>query len=286
MRIFILVLFFLLSHTCFAGKLKILSRLAPLLSESSGLIVFTDSTWLTINDGNNEPIVFEINIKGKIVSQTTFLNAENFDWEELQIDKAGFIYIGDIGNNKQSRNSLTIYKFHRDDIGSEKVSTQQIHFYYPDQNHFPPKRSDRNYDSEAFLVQRDSIFIFTKDWSKPFNGISNIYFVPNSPGRYAAVFLRGFQTNSNSPYRDAVTSVCWFGSDILLLSYGAIYLINDAMQLLHTPNFVQSKRFIFKRLKQFEAIAASPDGKIYLTTEKHRLLGRAKLYLWTGTEKK
>lgn len=286
MRIFFVFLSLFFVNSSFAQRMKVLTRLAPELNESSGLLVFSDSTWLTINDSGNEAIIFEVNGKGRVVSKTSFANATNFDWEELQFDQLGNIYIGDIGNNNQSRNGLTLYKFHRDQIGKSDVVVEKIDFYYPEQLRFPPKRSERNYDAEAFLVQRDSIFIFTKDWSKPFNGISKIYYVPNKPGRHTAILLRTFQTNNISPYRDAITGVCWMGKDILILAYGAIYHIKDVHQLLHTTNFVQSKKYVFKKLKQFEAIATSADGKIYITTEKHRILGRAKLYLWTGMEKR
>jgi hypothetical protein len=286
MRIFFIFLFLFFANNYFAQRMKVLTRLDAELNESSGLLVFTDSTWLTINDSGNPAVLYEINNRGKVVSRTTFANVNNFDWEELQMDHHGNIYIGDIGNNKQSRNGLTIYKFHKSKIGQIDVHTEAIDFYYPEQLYFPPKKSERNFDAEAFVVQRDSIFIFTKDWSKPFNGISKIYYVPNKSGRYAATLLRTFQTNNISPYRDAITGACWLGNDILILAYGAIYHIKDVHQLLHTTNFVQSKKYIFKKLKQFEAIAASADGKIYITTEKHRVLGRAKLYLWSGMEKK
>jgi hypothetical protein len=286
MRIFFVFLSLFFVNSSFAQRMKVLTRLAPELNESSGLLVFSDSTWLTINDSGNDAVIFEVNGTGRVVSATTFANAQNFDWEELQFDQLGNIYVGDIGNNNQSRNGLTLYKFHRDQIGKSDVVVEEIDFYYPEQLRFPPKRSERNFDAEAFLVQRDSIFIFTKDWSKPFNGISKIYYVPNKPGRHAATLLRTFQTNNISPYRDAITGVCWLGRDILILAYGAVYHIKDVHQLLHTTNFVQSKKYIFKKLKQFEAIATSADGKIYITTEKHRILGRAKLYLWSGMEKR
>jgi hypothetical protein len=286
MRIFFVFLCIFFVSISFAQRMKVLTRLAPELNESSGLLVFSDSTWLTINDSGNDAVIFEVNGTGRVVSATTFANAQNFDWEELQFDQLGNIYVGDIGNNNQSRNGLTLYKFHRDQIGKSDVVVEEIDFYYPEQLRFPPKRSERNFDAEAFLVQRDSIFIFTKDWSKPFNGISKIYYVPNKPGRHAATLLRTFQTNNISPYRDAITGVCWYGNDILILAYGAIYHIKDVQQLLHTSNFVQSKKYIFKKLKQFEAIATSADGKTYITTEKHRILGRAKLYLWSGMEKR
>jgi hypothetical protein len=286
MRILFSLLVLFSANALFAQRIKVLTRLGNALNETSGLLVFTDSTWLTINDSGNTAVVYEIDSRGNIVSQTTFANADNFDWEELQSDHLGNIYIGDLGNNNQSRNGLTIYKFQQDQVGKVDVVVEEINFYYPEQMRFPPKKSERNFDAEAFLVQRDSIFIFTKDWSKPFTGISKIYYVPNKPGRHAAILLRTFQTNNISPYRDAITGACWYGNDILILTYGAIYHIKDVQQLLHTTNFVQSKKYVFKKIKQFEAIAAGADGKIYITTEKHRILGRAKLYLWSGMEKK
>lgn len=286
MRFLFIFSIFAFATNVFAQRMQVLLRLASEQVETSGLLVFSDSSWLMINDSGNEPVVYEINKQGRVVSRTTFVNASNFDWEELQSDHLGNIYIGDIGNNNQSRNGLTIYKFHRDQIGLSDVVVDTIAFYYPEQLFFPPKKSERNFDAEAFLVQRDSIFIFTKDWSKPFTGVSKVYYVPNKPGRFSATLLRSFQTNNISPYRDAITGVCWYGGEILILTYGAIYHVKDVHQLLHTTNFVQMKKYAFKKLKQFEAIAASSDGKIYITTEKHRLLGRAKLYLWTGMEKK
>jgi hypothetical protein len=202
------------------------------------------------------------------------------------MDAQGFLYIGDIGNNGHNRNQLTIYKFHRNFIGKANVETDAIHFYYEDQLQFPPKAAERNFDAEAFLVQRDSLFIFSKDWSKPFTGDSKLYYVPNVPGRHAAKLLRKFNTHNTANFRDAVTGVCWFGNEILLLTYSSIYHIKDTHELLHTDHFVQSKRYLFRKVKQFEALALGLDGKVYVTAERHRYLGRAKMYLWTGMEKK
>lgn len=270
----------------FSQRLKVVHALSKDLSETSGLVAFTDSTFLTINDSGNKPEVYEINRMGNIVSTTTFLYAQNFDWEELQMDAQGFVYIGDIGNNGHNRNQLTIYKFHRDLVGKTNVDTEAIHFYYEDQLQFPPKATERNFDAEAFLVQGDSLFIFSKDWSKPFTGDSKLYYVPNVPGRHTAQLLRKFKTHDTANFRDAVTGVCWFGNEILLLTYSSIYHIKDTHELLHTDHFVQSKRYLFRKVKQFEAIALGLDGKVYLTAERHRYLGRAKMYLWTGMEKK
>ena len=286
MRFFLSILAFLFFSPLIAQKLKVVVALNKNLAESSGLIAFTDSTFLTLNDGGNPAALHEIAKSGGIISTTTFSNAVNFDWEELQIDKNGFIYIGDIGNNKHARNQVTIYKFHRSAVGQQNVATEAIHFYYEDQLSFPPQSNMRNFDAEAFLVQGDSLFVFSKDWSKPFTGLSKLYFVPNKPGRHTALLVNKFHTNDVANFRDAVTGVCWFGNEILLLTYSGIYRIKDTHELLHTDHFVQSKHFWFRRVKQFEAIALGLDGKFYLTAERHRYLGRAKMYLWTGMEKK
>lgn len=286
MRFFLSFLAFLFFSPLIAQKMKVVVALNKTLAESSGLIAFTDSTLLTLNDGGNPAALYEITKSGVVISTTTFSNAFNFDWEELQIDKNGFIYIGDIGNNKHSRNQVTIYKFHRSAVGQQNVVTEAIHFYYEDQLSFPPQSNMRNFDAEAFLVKNDSLFVFSKDWSKPFTGNSKLYYVPNKPGRHTALLVNKFHTNDVANFRDAVTGVCWFGDEILLLTYSGIYHVKDVSELLYTNHFVQSKRYRFRRVKQFEAIAAGRDGKVYVTAERHRILGRAKLYLWTGMEKK
>jgi hypothetical protein len=286
MRFFVTILGFLCVNSLLAFNLKRLLHIDPVLKENSGLLVFTDSSFLLVNDGGNKAIVYEINFSGKIVSMTTFSNASNVDWEELQIDEKGFIYIGDIGNNAQNRSSLHIYKFHRDEIGKKNVKTERIDFYYPEQDFFPPAKSSRHYDAEAFFVKGDSIIVLTKDWSKPFKGISKVYYIPNAPGRYAASFIRIFYTHALATFRDGVTGCCLFKDGILILTYSSIYHIVD-WKMLITPHVeIPSQRFRFRRVKQFEAIAADPLGNVYVSAEKHRLLGRPKLYLWNGMEKK
>jgi len=286
MRYLVSFLGILFLTSAFSQRLKVLSALPRDLSETSGLVAFTDSTFLTINDSGNKAAVYQINTAGQVVNITTFSTAKNFDWEEIQIDAQGFVYVGDIGNNSHSRNQLTIYKFHQDKIGKDSVATEEIHFYYEDQLTFPPPITHKNFDSEAFLVRGDSLFVFSKDWSQPFTGNSKLYYVPNKPGRHTALLVNKFHTNDVANFRDAVTGVCWFGDEILLLTYSGIYHVKDVSELLYTNHFVQSKRYRFRRVKQFEAIAAGRDGKVYVTAERHRILGRAKLYLWTGMEKK
>jgi len=265
-----------------AQKLKVSAKLEKKLHEISGMVFLSDSTLLCLNDGGNAAEIHEVNLSGKILRTTTFSNANNFDWEELQRDSKGFIYIGDIGNNKHARNQLSIYKFHESQLGQSQVETEVIHFYYEDQQHYPPREQERNFDAEAFLVQGDSLFIFSKDWSKPFQGNSKVYYVPNKPGKHKAIQINTFKTNNTANFRDGVTGICWMPGGLAILTYSAVYLIRDVDELLKSDHFVQSKKFRIFRIKQFESIAVNSQGVLYIATERHRILGKAKLYKWEG----
>lgn len=283
--------FFTIFATCFVGalfafNLKRLLHIDAELKENSGLVVFSDTSFLLVNDSGNNAMVYEMNFSGKIVSTTTFSNATNVDWEELQMDHKGFIYIGDIGNNNQNRSTLHIYKFHRDEIGKRNVTTERIDFYYPEQTFFPPAKTARFYDAEAFFVKGDSIILLTKDWSKPFKGVSKVYYIPNEQGRFSAALIKVFYTNGWATFRDGITGCCRYKNGLLILTYSSVYLVDDLQKLL-TPHLeTPSHRYLFRRVKQFEAIAADEQGNIYISAEKHRLLGRPKLYLWNGMVKK
>jgi hypothetical protein len=224
-----------------------------------------------------------VNRSGRVVGETSFANAKNHDWDELQMDAKGFIYIGDIGNNMQDRNLLTIYKFHRAEIGKKNVRTERIDFFYPEQE-FPPKKTERHYDAEAFFVMGDSLIVLTKDWSKPFTGYAKVHYVPNFAGRHKAEFLNAFFTRGIATIRDGVTGCAIYKNGLLILTYSAVYYLANRTDILQNIGVIQLQRFPFRRVKQFEAIAVDDNGVVYISAEKHRVLGRSKLYLWTGME--
>ena len=270
----------------YSQSLKKVAALPSLLKESSGLVSYTDTSFLTINDSGGEAIVYEISVSGKITSKTTFKNAQNIDWEEITIDSSGFVYIGDIGNNLNQRNNLTIYKFPASYVGNRDVSCEEIHFYYPEQQSFPPDKNDLHYDAEAFLVWGDEIIIFTKCRTVPFTGQTRIYAVPNLPGRHDAVWINSLVIGTKSWISHAVTGVCRFNNGIALLTYSDWYEIKqfDPRSSFWKNGNVTKNRLPFYR--QREAITQGIDGKLYITDEKHPLLGGGNLYKWIGKDEK
>jgi len=284
---FIAIVFVFVSFSIgYSQSLKKLSSLPAILNESSGLISYTDTSFLTINDSGGQAIVYEIGKTGKIASKTTFKNAENFDWEEITIDTNGYVYIGDIGNNLNQRNNLTIYRFPITAIGSRDVTCEEIHFYYPEQQSFPPDKNDLHYDAEAFLVWGDEIIIFTKCRTVPFTGQTRIYAVPNLPGRHDAVWINSLVIGTKSWISHAVTGVCRFNNGIALLTYSDWYEIKqfDPRSSFWKNGNVTKNRLPFYR--QREAITQGIDGKLYITDEKHPLLGGGNLYKWIGKDEK
>ena len=100
------------------------------LSEISGLEFLNDSTLVAINDGGNEPLIYLLDLKGKVQGVVKVENAQNRDWEDLAIDDE-HLYIGDFGNNVNNRRDLVIYKVKIADIIAKKsVQAEQITFNY------------------------------------------------------------------------------------------------------------------------------------------------------------
>ncbi|WP_369828775.1 hypothetical protein [Flavobacterium sp. 1] len=62
------------------------------------------------------------------------------------------MYIGDFGNNDNTRKDLAIYKIDQSNLQGESANVAYtISFDYPEQTEFPPKKKDLMFDVEAFL---------------------------------------------------------------------------------------------------------------------------------------
>lgn len=48
----------------------------------------------------------------------------------------------------------------------------KVSFYYPEQRTFPPEKTEKFYDAEAFFLVGDHFYLITKNRSKGFGGNS------------------------------------------------------------------------------------------------------------------
>jgi len=154
--------------------------------ESSGIIFFDSLLW-TFNDSRNDPILYGLDLGAGDIHKTLHLtNANNIDWEDIAQD-SNFIYIGDFGNNRGSRQDLCIYRLSKKDIVKEsdeqEIPSEKINFFFQDQEDFTNNYRNTPFDCEAFLFDGDSLILFSKDWV---DQRSTVYKLPVLPGTYQA----------------------------------------------------------------------------------------------------
>ncbi len=275
MRLLLLVLVFSsISSAILGQKLIRVGTLPNQISESSGLVFYNDTLLITHNDSGDKPLLYFINLKGKLVGQVLVENASNTDWEDICTDNQGNLYIGDIGNNNNNRKDLKIYKVNMNQLlGKEKVMAELISFSYPEQKSFPPSDSLLNFDAEGITFQNDSLLLFTKCRATPFHGYSYCYKLPATPGKYLARKSFELFIGTKGFMKDAVTSATICKDKLYLLTYNRflIYHYQQGKWLYQEQHFTQP-------YSQKEALITKDNQTIFLTDEVQKIVGGGKLY--------
>ena len=148
-----------------------------LLDEGSAFLKspnLKDVYW-SVNDSNNAPALMAFDKDWKIIvpdtdfpeggyKGITVREAKNNDWEALAADDKGNIIICDAGNNKNNRRDLAVYIVPEPDPyrDIETRPAKKVSFEYPDQFSFPPKKPERNFDSEACFYSKGRLYLLTK----------------------------------------------------------------------------------------------------------------------------
>lgn len=137
------------------------------VSESSGLEESADGNFWTHGDAGNDAVLYKISKGGDLLETVPVQGAKNNDWEDVARGTDGFLYIGDMGNNENTRRDLQILKV--DDKANKVLGA--ILFAYADQTEFPPSKQNLNFDCEGFFLHNNAFYLFTKnrgksDWVK------------------------------------------------------------------------------------------------------------------------
>ena len=122
----------------------------------------------TINDSGNEAILYGIDtVSGNLVREVHIVGAENTDWEAITQDENN-IYIADNGNNFRTRHNYKIYVISKDSISKEReqkiIPHHQITYNFRDSDLAKIELDKTRVDSEAILVDGDSLLVYIKDW--------------------------------------------------------------------------------------------------------------------------
>lgn len=103
----------------------------PRIDESSGLVSL-GATVLTINDSGDGPFLYDVDAStGRTVGVTTYTGDDVVDVEALATGPDGTVWVGDIGDNRSNRMSVSVYAVPPVTPGERTVSARRYDLQYP-----------------------------------------------------------------------------------------------------------------------------------------------------------
>lgn len=262
--------------------------LSSQLNEISGIENLIRSTYISINDSGDDPVVYIMKSDGVVFHEIFISGANNIDWEDLSSDSA-FLYIGDIGNNRNQRKDLMVYRVPMNNLlGSYYIDGKLNHHFpdtvkaelyplnYPDQKEFPPEESQMNFDSEALTWANGKLLILSKDRSKPYKGICKIYEadVFNTKGSQNPLkvkLIQEIQLKGVSWLTGSVTGCDYLNNKLYVLTYKRLYIFERSSGIF---KLVRKKNL--GALQQWEGICVESESQVRIVAEKSRL-GKQKM---------
>ena len=243
-------------------KFTKIGRLPAVAGESSGIAgsQHKNAFW-THNDSGGKPELYEIDLKGKLLSTKPIPDAKNSDWEDLAQDDQGTLYIGDFGNNDNTRRSLTIYK-----VPPGNAATEEITFNYANQKDFPPAREKFNFDCEAFFYHRNNLYLFSKNTStaSAADRFVRLYQLPAVKGNYAVTPFDSIQVDTQVTSADISPD----GKMFALLTYGKILMFAVEHDTIDFKKPMGCFKFV---RKQAEALLFINNTDMIVTNEQQEI---------------
>ncbi|MDY0986389.1 T9SS C-terminal target domain-containing protein [Flavobacterium sp. CFBP9031] len=238
-------------------------QLSDSIKETSGLIAFKNLLW-THND-DHDATIYGLDTLGKIKKKIILPETVNHDWEEISQDST-HLYIGDFGNNYSgNRTDLKILKIEKKSFLEENPKIETILYSYSDQTDFSPSKPNKtDFDCEAFIVSKDSIYLFTKQWK---SSKTNIYALSKQEGTQIAKLKATLDT------KGLVTGATYLEDKKLIALCGYTKVGKPFLYLLYDfkdQDFLSgNKRRIDLKLSfhQIEGIATKDGLHYFLTNE-------------------
>jgi hypothetical protein len=118
----------------------------PRINESSGIGAsrrYSGFFW-THNDSGDGARLFLINSEGKTLTTVHLKGANSVDWEDMAVagDKEkSWVYVGDIGDNLEARDFISIYRFREPEVNLDNppeqltIEPERMNLLYPDKSH-------------------------------------------------------------------------------------------------------------------------------------------------------
>jgi hypothetical protein len=194
------------------------------IHETSGLIEWNG--YLYTHNDNTDLNLYKLDKStGAIISTIPLPGVQNIDWEEISQDD-NYIYIGDFGNNfSGNRTDLKIYKISKSTLESTP-QIEIINFSYSNQTDFTAQANNKtDFDCEAFVVTKNEILLFTKQW---LSEKTSVYNLPKTAGTYVAnlittIDVAGLITGATLQEDSKLITLCGYSNTVQPF----IYLIYD-----------------------------------------------------------
>ena len=136
-----------------AGRLD-----APEIREASGIVKSRrhPGIFWVHNDSGNPPTLFAVRADGSLV-RSYKVGAPNVDWEDIAVDDAGHLFLGDIGNNDGRLPLRAVYRIDEPDPARPAAEPLKVNLaaYYT----FP---KGRRFDAESLFIQASHAYLVTK----------------------------------------------------------------------------------------------------------------------------
>jgi len=248
-----------------ASTVSVAEILLPeILPETSGLIHWNNGIW-THNDSDDSNVYSLDTISGAVLQSFALPGIFNTDWEEISEDR-DFIYIGDFGNNYSgNRSDLKILKVSKASVLAGKPEVETISFSYSARGTSDlAEPNSTDFDCEAMVVSKDSIYLFTKQWV---SGGTALYSLPKTGGTHVAKLKSVYNV------RGLITGAVWLEPQRLIALCGYNKILEPFIFLLYdfqgTDFFSGNKRKISVDLPyhQVEAITTADGLKYFITNE-------------------
>lgn len=227
--IFSLFIFFTPHNAIFSqtnADLTEICTFPTLLKENSGILIDLQGHVWVHNDSGHEPELYKVDTACQVIRTLRVTNAANIDWEDITSDRQGRVFIGDFGNNNNNRQDLTVYIIPDPSLIMDyTVSAEVITFVYESQTAFPPPDTALNYDMEAMIFFQDTLYLFTKNRTSPFDGYTRMYALPAQSGHYTAQYKDRFfcGTGPMELYWITAADISPDNSQLMLLSSNKIW---------------------------------------------------------------
>lgn len=192
------------------------------LDESSGLAQSrrNPNVWWTHNDSGDGPVLYAFSLKGQLLGESDVLGASATDWEDLAagpcpVSSGQCLYVGDIGDNGQSRSYVTIWAMPEPVPGADTTVEATWKVVYPG----GPE------NAETLLVHplTGDITLVTKDSA----GLSGVYRVPRSAAgsKVTATLVGEIDFADEDPGDALATGGDWSrdGRAVAIRTYGSIW---------------------------------------------------------------